>query len=141
MWRLRWQRPTGEKMKSLRARPCPRCGGPNKRKSKNNGYCLKCNNEKMAEWKKTHPLNDEERRKHNVRSYTRVYEKRGKLKRKPCFFCGKKAERHHEDYSKPLEIDYWCPHHHRLYHRKRKEGKTRDKSIREIKKEHARSHL
>ena len=39
----------------------------------------------------------------------------GKLTRKPCF-CGAPAEAHHEDYSKPLEVDWLCTKHHKVHH-------------------------
>lgn len=31
-----------------------------------------------------------------------------------CIFCGKDAEMHHEDYSKPLDVTWVCTRHHRL---------------------------
>jgi hypothetical protein len=35
------------------------------------------------------------------------------LERKPCEICGcEKVEAHHEDYSKPLEINWLCKPHH-----------------------------
>jgi hypothetical protein len=39
----------------------------------------------------------------------------GKLKRQPCEVCGatENIERHHEDYSKPLDVQWLCPTHHR----------------------------
>lgn len=37
----------------------------------------------------------------------------GRLIRQPCRVCGKKAQAHHEDYSKPLEVDWLCFKHHR----------------------------
>jgi hypothetical protein len=44
----------------------------------------------------------------------------GKIKKLPCFVCGKKrdVEAHHEDYSKPLEVVWLCPKHHAEHHRK-----------------------
>lgn len=42
----------------------------------------------------------------------------GKLKRKPCQVCGEKAEAHHDDYSKPLEVKWFCFKHHREHHKK-----------------------
>lgn len=43
--------------------------------------------------------------------------KTGKLKSKPCQICGKqKADAHHEDYSKPLEVIWLCRAHHKRIH-------------------------
>ena len=41
----------------------------------------------------------------------------GTLVRGSCKICGKpKADAHHEDYSKPLEIIWLCRSHHKQYH-------------------------
>lgn len=41
-----------------------------------------------------------------------------KLERLPCEACGTpKAEAHHDDYSKPLNIRWLCPAHHKQWHR------------------------
>jgi len=40
----------------------------------------------------------------------------GALIPQPCTECGAKAEAHHEDYTKPLDVRWLCPHHHRLRH-------------------------
>lgn len=34
-----------------------------------------------------------------------------------CEICGAKAEAHHDDYSKPLEVKWFCLKHHREYHK------------------------
>jgi hypothetical protein len=40
-----------------------------------------------------------------------------KIKKEPCMFCGKKfVHGHHEDYNKPLEVDWMCPPCHYKYH-------------------------
>ena len=36
----------------------------------------------------------------------------GKLKKLPCFVCGEKAEAHHPDYSRPLDVIWLCKPHH-----------------------------
>lgn len=42
-----------------------------------------------------------------------------KLHREPCLVCGiEKAEAHHPDYSKPLDIIWLCKEHHEKIHRK-----------------------
>jgi hypothetical protein len=38
----------------------------------------------------------------------------GQIKRQPCEFCGEFGGAHHEDYRKPLELRWLCPHHHGL---------------------------
>lgn len=38
----------------------------------------------------------------------------GRLVRKPCEVCGApKTQAHHTDYSKPLDVQWLCPDHHR----------------------------
>ncbi len=44
--------------------------------------------------------------------------KSGVLKPLPCCICGKKAQAHHEDYSKPLEVIWFCKQHHEEHHHK-----------------------
>jgi hypothetical protein len=40
--------------------------------------------------------------------------KTGKLTRKPCEICGEpKSQAHHGDYSKPLDVRWFCFKHHR----------------------------
>jgi hypothetical protein len=34
----------------------------------------------------------------------------------PCRVCGEKAQAHHEDYSKPLDVMWFCFKHHREHH-------------------------
>ena len=41
----------------------------------------------------------------------------GKLTRQPCSVCGRKdSHAHHDDYSKPLDVRWLCPPHHREVH-------------------------
>ncbi len=41
----------------------------------------------------------------------------GKLHRKPCQVCGSaNSEAHHEDYSMPLDVIWYCPKHHAERH-------------------------
>ena len=57
-------------------------------------------------------------KKHNARSYARVYLARGKLVKRPCENCGnEQVEMHHADHSKPLEVTWLCRKCHLLVHR------------------------
>lgn len=40
----------------------------------------------------------------------------GRLVRQPCEVCGNKAHAHHEDYTKPLDVRWLCPLHHKAAH-------------------------
>lgn len=40
----------------------------------------------------------------------------GRLKPLPCFVCGSKAEAHHPDYSRPLDVVWLCRKHHSEAH-------------------------
>lgn len=43
---------------------------------------------------------------------------RGKIKRQNCFVCDSpKAHAHHEDYSRPLDLIWYCRRHHAARHR------------------------
>lgn len=46
----------------------------------------------------------------------------GKITRLPCEVCGSEVvEGHHEDYSKPLAVNWLCQKHHKEIHRSKKD--------------------
>lgn len=98
---------------------CGKCKGQmdESRKGKY-GYCKKCHAEYMRKTRPKHSqLPDEARLKANARSYANEYFKRGILKQKPCEICGdEKSEKHHDDYTKPLEVKWLCRKHHLEHH-------------------------
>ena len=41
----------------------------------------------------------------------------GRILKQPCVICGEeKAQAHHDDYSKPLDVRWLCSEHHNEYH-------------------------
>lgn len=40
----------------------------------------------------------------------------GRLQRLPCLVCGEKAEAHHSDYDRPLDVVWLCQAHHKQAH-------------------------
>jgi len=59
----------------------------------------------------------EQRAKYRAHYYVKNAIRDGRLVRQPCEVCGKpRAEAHHDDYSKPLEVRWLCKAHHRAAH-------------------------
>jgi transcription elongation factor Elf1 len=54
--------------------------------------------------------------KRSARSKTFTAIKNGSITVLPCLICGKKAEAHHPDYSRPLDVMWLCKPHHRETH-------------------------
>ncbi len=52
-----------------------------------------------------------------ARDAVRLAKMRGDLRPEPCGVCGdKRAEAHHDDYSRPLNVRWLCVEHHREHH-------------------------
>ena len=55
--------------------------------------------------------------KHTAKNALSYAVKKGRVKKKPCEVCGKeKAQAHHDDYSKPLDVRWLCVKHHNEHH-------------------------
>ncbi len=90
---------------------CNYCGKPPE--SPTHWQCNACRAAYMREYRKTHPLIGEAKRKANARSYLHRYVKLGKITKGVCEVCGDDiVEAHHRDYSKPLEVQWLCVKHH-----------------------------
>jgi hypothetical protein len=95
-----------------------KCGSPIEASRLGQGYCKAChaaymrlNRPKYAE------LTPEQKMKKNARSYLHSHIKRGLIKKRPCCICGEaRSESHHPDYSKPLEVIWFCRDHHLQFH-------------------------
>ncbi len=73
-------------------------------------------NEHAARGRQKHP------EKHAAREITRAAIKRGQIIKLPCEKCGHdKAQAHHDDYSKPLEVRWLCQKHHTEHHNRLRE--------------------
>lgn len=96
---------------------CSKCFEENDRPEYS--YCRSCQNAYMRAHRVRHSdLPDEQRLKANCRAYANVYQRRGKLVPEPCCICGtmENLEKHHADYAKPLEVIWYCRHHHIMHH-------------------------
>lgn len=82
-------------------------------------YCRECHNKSQREWRSLTSLSKEQRKKMNCRSYLHVYVKRGKIFKSKCEICGNKdVEAHHENYDKPLHVNWLCRKCHLNLHKK-----------------------
>ena len=86
----------------------PQCQGPRD--------CNLCHAAYMREWRRRGREKCADRVKVNARAIVKMRVRRGKMKRMPCETCGDEAQAHHVDYSKPDQVRWLCPSHHRLAH-------------------------
>jgi hypothetical protein len=85
--------------------------------------CTKKNNhtKEMRDYKRTHMADrrEEDVVKIKARSVINNGVACGKIVKQPCEVCDKaKTEAHHEDYNKPLDVNWLCKEHHSELHRK-----------------------
>lgn len=102
--------------KGIRSNLCSKC---NKiKETANKRYCKSCFNAYMKAWRKAHPMNDFQRAKAITRSKTKVYVKRGKIKKLPCNVCGtaEQVQAHHHDYNDFKNVEWLCVKCHRDHH-------------------------
>lgn len=97
--------------------PCSRCGGVRDRPSA--PYCRECRAAYARENRPKHSeLSPEQRAKANARSTANVAQTRGQLVKQPCEKCGEAdTQKHHDDYSKPLEVRWLCALCHQQEHK------------------------
>ena len=80
-------------------------------------YCADCHAANMRDTRTPHRLlSPEQKMKSNCRAMANVYQRRGKLIPQPCEVCGDKAQKHHDDYSKPLQVRWLCRWCHTQLH-------------------------
>jgi hypothetical protein len=103
---------------------CAVCGMPHNRyrDSAHSSFCAYCHSCHAAYMRRTRPLyqemTKEQKRKANARAYANAYQRRGKLAKMPCEKCGSPlAEKHHNDYGRPLTIRWLCRPCHLAAHR------------------------
>jgi hypothetical protein len=72
-------------------------------------------NAQMKEYYATHP---EARFKRSARKKVDTEVRAGRMIRLPCVVCrNPEVQAHHEDYSKPLEVTWFCKDHHTTHER------------------------
>lgn len=73
-----------------------------------------------TEYEKRYLSTPEGKAKKKARSAVSYALRRGKIERQPCGVdgCTRKAQAHHQDYNKPLEIEWLCQVHHAEKHSK-----------------------
>ena len=93
--------------------------------------CKECHRQYQREHyvnnKKRYEARDKNRQKNSIKAkavtIVRDALRKKLLVRQPCEECGaEKAEAHHDDYAKPLEVRWLCRSHHRQHHAKHGEA-------------------
>lgn len=111
---------------------CKRCGSDFEAGSNRQQYCETCKkpakDEKRSAWDSKHYQKSREEKLEKTRAYNKSEKgraaqklrdavRRGDIVRGKCEVCGEeKAQGHHPDYSKPLEVRWLCARHHREEH-------------------------
>ena len=95
---------------------CSKCGEPNDRLPQR--YCRACHAAYARDHRPRHvELPEDQRLRSNARAYANVYQRRGKLVPAPCSIChDPAAQKHHDDYSKPLQVRWLCRKCHLALH-------------------------
>lgn len=95
---------------------CSKCGQPNDRLPQR--YCRSCHAAYARDHRPRHvDLPPEQRQRANARAYANVYQRRGKITPEPCSVCHDPvAQKHHDDYSKPLQVRWLCRKCHLTLH-------------------------
>jgi hypothetical protein len=101
------------RMLEIPCKPCRLCGAEHSRRhssGRSKRLCQSCSAKRAKELRpKYSQMTDEERFKANARSYANSYQRRGALKPEPCVDCSNPdAEKHHHDYTKPLDVVWLC---------------------------------
>lgn len=111
-------------MKEWRKSHLPECRAAKNRWSERNRDKMR---EYQRAWKRRNKervraSNRESRRrnaaKHNARSMIEWYVQKGLVLKMPCEVCGSTdgIQAHHDDYSKPLDVNWLCLRHHQERH-------------------------
>lgn len=108
---------------ALARKACHKCGGEMK-KYGHRMVCRPCANAWQRQWRKSHPMSDDQRKRDVARSIAGVYKRRGHLVQQLCCECGgPSTQMHHEDYSKPLDVKWLCVPCHTKHHHPEAEAK------------------
>lgn len=95
-------------------RTCGNCGV--KYSGRDHRYCKPCFAAYMREWRRTHPMSAEQKEKARARSYANTYKRRGLIPVEACECGAPGEEMHHDDYSRPLDVRWFCRPCHLVYH-------------------------
>lgn len=94
---------------------CGLCGVAFVTARKEQDYCSDCSGGSKANYEAQIRHRAKHPERHRARDLVNKRIQSGKsLFKKACIFCGKDAEMHHQDYSRPLDVTWVCPRHHRL---------------------------
>jgi len=77
----------------------------------------------LSEQRKAYEASPERRQKQKTRSLLRAAVARGEIQKLPCNVCGNtNSQAHHEDYSKPYDVIWFCHQHHIENHKQTQTG-------------------